>query len=269
MMKLNLRHTLLTATAVILQLAVANSQTHHNHQEHSGKDHKGLSIEALKESNEFPNAKLSISNVTTEPLGADSVKVTFNFDVKNYELTKQTENMPEEHCANSAEGQHIHFILDNKPYQALYKPTNTVKLAKNSEHYLLNFLSRSYHLSVKSPGASVLIKFKIDENGKFVSLPTPKEPMLFYSRPKGDYKGQDAKNVLLDFFVYNAKLSAKDYKVKVNVADTSFTVDNWTPYFIKGAPAGNLKIRIELVDKNGKTVSNAFNPTERTVSIQP
>lgn len=268
MMKLNLRHTLIATTVTMFTITVACSQT--NHKDHNATSkNKELSIEALKESNEFPNAKLSISNVTTEPLGADSVKVTFNFDVKNYELTKQTENMPEEHCANSAEGQHIHFILDNKPYQALYKPTNTIKLAKNSEHYLLNFLSRSYHLSVKSPGASVLIKFKIDENGKFVSLPTPKEPMLFYSRPKGDYKGHDAKNVLLDFFVYNAKLSSKDYKVKVNVADTSFTVDNWTPYFIKGAPAGDLKIRIELVDKNGKTVSNAFNPTERTVSIQP
>ncbi|WP_026902790.1 hypothetical protein [Pedobacter glucosidilyticus] len=269
-MKLNLKSTLLGAITLFMATTACNQANNKADAEHQDSvQNSSLSIEALQENNDFPDAQLTIKNVSTQPAGTDSVKVIFNFDVKNYELTKQTANMPAEHCANSAEGQHIHFILDNQPYQALYKPTNTITLAKNTEHILLNFLSRSYHLSVKSAGASVLTKFKIDENGKYVALPAPKEPMLFYSRPKGDYKGKDTENVLLDFFVSNAKISPNDYKVKVGVADTSFIVDNWTPYFIKGAPAGDLKIRIELVDKNGKTVSNAFNPTERTVAIQP
>src|SRR5690606_20788924 len=154
----------------------------------------------------FPNASLTIANVNTEAVG-DSVKVTFDFSVSNYELTKQTEDRHAEHAANSAEGQHIHFILDNSPYVALYKPTHTVTLAKGSEHTLLVFLSRSYHLSVKSENASALLKFKIDENGLYQKLKEPKEPMLFYSRPKGDYKGKDTENVLLDFYIKNAKLS--------------------------------------------------------------
>jgi hypothetical protein len=226
-------------------------------------------VEALEESNDFPTAKLELSNVKTEAVGADSVKVTFDYNVANYELTKQTADMNAEHCANSAEGQHIHFILDNKPYQALYKPTNTITLAKNSEHYLLSFLSRSYHLSVKSPDASVLVKFKIDENGKYVKLDDPKEPLLFYSRPKGEYKGKDTEHVLLDFYVKNAVIAADAYKVKVSVADTTFTVDRWTPYFIKGAAEGPLDIKIELLDKDNNTVNGPFNPTERTVTILP
>ncbi|RRN76461.1 hypothetical protein EIM50_24575, partial [Pseudoxanthomonas sp. SGD-10] len=71
-----------------------------------------LTVEAIQESNDFPNASLTIANVNTEAVG-DSVKVTFDFSVSNYELTKQTEDMHAEHAANSAEGQHIHFILDN------------------------------------------------------------------------------------------------------------------------------------------------------------
>jgi len=227
-----------------------------------------LSIAPFEEANDFPNAKLTVTNVKTEDAG-DSVKVTFDYNVANYELTKMTEDEHAHHSANSKDGQHIHFIMDNKPYVALYKPTHTVTLAKNSEHNLLSFLSRSYHLSLKHDAASVLVRFKIDKDGKYEKLADPKEPMLFYSRPKGEYKGKDTENVLLDFYVKNATISPQDYKVMVSVADTSFTVDNWTPYFINGVAAGDLKIKIELVDKDGKTVNGEYGSVERTSSIAP
>ena len=228
----------------------------------------GLVITPLAESNDFPSAKLGIKNIKTEMLGADSVKMMVNFDVVNYDLTKMTMDMNSDDCANSEQGQHIHFIMDNKPYQALYKPENSVKLPVNSEHYLLCFLSRSYHLSVKSPDASLLIHFKIDENGKYIQLPTPTKPMLFYSRPKGEYVGKDTQNVLLDFYVKNAKIGPNDYKVKVNVADTTFTVDHWQPYFIKNAPMGNLKLKIQLLDGAGKEVSGPNTSLERSVTLK-
>jgi hypothetical protein len=227
-----------------------------------------LSIAPFEEANDFPNAKLALTNVSTADAG-DSVKVTFDYDVANYELTKMTEDEHAHHSANSRDGQHIHFIMDNKPYVALYKPTHTVTLAKNSEHHLLSFLSRSYHLSLKHDAAAVLVKFKIDKDGKYVKLTDPTEPMLFYSRPKGEYKGKDTKNVLLDFYVKNAKISPQDYKVMVSVADTSFTVDKWTPYLINGVDAGDLKIKIALVDKEGKTVNGDYGSIERTSSIMP
>jgi hypothetical protein len=129
-------------------------------------------------------------------------------------------------------------------------------------------LSRSYHLSVKSPDASLLIHFKIDENGKYIQLPTPTKPMLFYSRPKGEYVGKDTQNVLLDFYVKNAKIGPNDYKVKVNVADTTFTVDQWQPYFIKNAPMGNLKLKIQLLDGAGKEVSGPNTSVERSVTLK-
>ena len=228
----------------------------------------GLSIEPFTDAKEFPGAALSIKNVTTEDAG-DSVKVTFNYTVQNYELTAMTEDMHAQHSANSKDGQHIHFIMDNKPYQALYKPTNTVTLAKGSEHVLLSFLSRSYHLSLKNDEASTLVKFKIDKNGKYMEEAAPGEPMLFYSRPKGDYKGEETKNLLLDFFVKNATISPNDYKVKVSVADTSFTVDQWQPYLINGVGAGDLDVKIELVDKEGKELSGDYGSVKRTVKLMP
>ncbi|MFD1630092.1 hypothetical protein [Pseudopedobacter beijingensis] len=247
--------------------AACNNNTKHT-EENTADSTKKITIEALNESDDFPNAKLTLGDVKTEVVG-DSTRLTFNFGVENYELTKQTEDGHAEHCANSKEGQHIHFIMDNKPYAALYKPTNTVTLAKNSEHVLLCFLSRSYHLSVKSPDASVLVKFKIDENGNYVKLEEPTEPMLFYSRPKGEYKGADVDNVLLDFYVKNLKISPQDYKVNVQAADTTFTVDSWTPYLIKGAPAGDLNVKISLVDPQGNNIGGTFGEIERTSKLEP
>ncbi|MEO5909639.1 MAG: hypothetical protein ABIP95_02070 [Pelobium sp.] len=227
-----------------------------------------MTIEPLSESDDFPTAKLTVGSVKTEMVGTDSAKMMVNFDVANYELTKQTMDMNSGDCANSDKGQHIHFIMDNKPYQALYKPENTVTLPLNSEHYLLSFLSRSYHLSVKSPDASVLIHFKIDEKGNYVKLADPTAPMLFYSRPKGEYVGKDTQNVLLDFYVKNTILAADGYKVKVSVADTTFTVDKWQPYFIKGAPKGELKLNIQLLDASGNAVAGDNTSVDRTVTLK-
>lgn len=265
----NLFKQSLLALSLLLVVACNQNKTTSNSQDSlSVSDSGKLSITPFVEPNDFPDAKLSIVNVKTEEAG-DSVKVTFEYDVTNYELTKMTEDEHAQHSANSKDGQHIHFIMDNKPYVALYKPTHTVTLAKNSEHNLLSFLSRSYHLSLKHDAASVLLRFKIDNEGKYEKLPDPKKPMLFYSRPKGEYKGKDSENVLLDFYVKNAKISAQDYKVKVSVADTSFTVENWTPYLINGVEAGDLKIKIELVDKDGKKVDGEYGTMERTAIIAP
>nr|WP_294900850.1 hypothetical protein [uncultured Pedobacter sp.] len=230
--------------------------------------HAAMSIEPLTEAEEFPNAKLTITDVKTEKVGADSVKLMYTFNVANYELSKQTMDNHSGECANSDKGQHIHFIMDNKPYQALYKPENTITLPINSEHYLLSFLSRSYHLSVKSPDASVLVHFKIDKDGKYLALDSVKEPMLFYSRPKGEYAGKDTQNVLLDFYVKNAKLAADAYKVKVNVGDTTFTVDKWQPYFIKNAPMGDLKLKITLLDAAGKELTGDNTSIERSITLK-
>lgn len=206
---------------------------------------------------EFPDARLSFGAVNTEVQG-DSVKVTFNFNVKNFELKSQTADAQSRQCNNSAQGQHIHFILNNKPYVALYEPKHQVTLPKNSEHYLLAFLSRSYHESLKNKGAAVLMRFKIDENGKLQKLDVPKSPMLFYSRPKGDYIGKDTENILLDFYVWNDSLSQDGYKVKAHVAgdgkQQDFTLNQWKPYVLNNIPMGKPSVTLTLLDKDGNKV---------------
>ncbi len=230
-----------------------------------------VSMTEVKGSPEFFGATISLDKVSTQPDG-ENVKVTFDFGVKNYALKKQTEDAASKMCNNSAQGQHIHFILDNEPYAALYDPTHTVSLAKNTEHYLLAFLSRSYHESLKNKEAVLMYHFKIDENGKVVKLDDPGTPMVFYSRPKGDYVGEDnTTNLLLDFYPWNTNLSNNGNKVVAHIQaeniDTAMTVDKWHAYFLHHLPMGKPKITLTLVDKDGNKIDGPMTEVTREFTL--
>ena len=133
---------------------------------------------------------------------------------------------------------------------------------QNDGSLVLAFLSRSYHESVKNPNAYILEQVgevkDVDLSGEF----------LFYSRPKGTYKGDDTQKLLLDFYLVNTKISPDGNKVKATVQDKEFIIDEWAPYFIEGLPKGEITIKLELVDLNGNLIDSPFNSSERTVILE-
>ena len=226
-----------------------------------------IQVNPIDHSKEFPGAELLIESITGEKISDSEAKITVKYTVNNFELTSMTEHDHANHLANSHDGQHIHFILDNKPYDALYAPEHEVTVPLNSDHYLLSFLSRSYHESIKTPGAHKLIKFHVDENGQIQEQELPDEPGLFYSRPKGEYVGADTENILLDFFLVNTTIGADGNKVLAEVNGEEFTLDSWQPYEITGAPFGDLKVKLTLVDAEGNQVVGDNTSIERDVKL--
>jgi hypothetical protein len=255
--------TLAGATLLLLNASCNNSNTEKTtgNAETANVILPGISIVPVGNSPEFNDAQLILKNTTSNKRDKDSTDVVFNFDVKNYELKMQTPDTGSKLCNNSAQGQHIHFILDNQPYKALYVPTNKIAVANNTEHYLMAFLSRSYHESIKTKGAAIVFHFRVDANGKLQKMETPTTPMVFYSRPKGDYMGKDTTNVLLDFYVWNGTLAADGHKVTAKISnentparDTTFTITDWKPYFINHLMTGKCHVTLTLTDKDGKPV---------------
>lgn len=226
-----------------------------------------MSIEPVTNSPDFPNASLAIESITAKPKGDDSAEVTIKYKVNNYELKGQTHDAHGKGCANSDDGQHIHFILNNQPYVALYKPENTFTVPISQPQYLMSFLSRSYHESVKAPKAGILAYFEIQKDGSVKELPLPTDPMIFYSRPKGEYSGKDVEKVLLDFYVYNTTLG-KNTLVKATVNDTSFVVSDWKAFFIENAPLGDLNISLQLTDTAGNPIQGDNTSISRTVQLK-
>jgi hypothetical protein len=196
-----------------------------------------------------------------------SGKFTFKVESKNYKLGEQTTDAPQKMCANSKDGQHIHLIIDNEPYDALYKPEFEKEVA-DGDHYLLSFLSRSYHESIKTQSAHTLVKATVKEKSMTKSVPVS-EPMVFYSRPKGKYVGKsETDKIMLDFYLANVNLSPDGNKVKVLVnGEKEFTIDKWQPYFLQGLPMGDNKVKLTLVDKDGNPVNAPLNPVERVFTL--
>jgi hypothetical protein len=66
----------------------------------------------------------------------------------------------------------------------------------------------------------------------------------------------------------NTEISSNGNKVKATIMDTEFIIDEWAPYYIKGLPKGEIKIKLELIDASGNLIDTPFNPSERTVILK-
>ncbi len=99
----------------------------------------------------------------------------------------------------------------------------------------------------------------------------PKKPLLTYSRPKGENKGEDADPIMIDFWLTNAKLQGDggEYRVRYSVdnAEPKY-IDKWEPIWLTGWTAGTHRVKVELVDKSGNVVANGdYNSTTREITV--
>lgn len=195
-----------------------------------------------------------------------SGKFTFGVEGEQYKLGEQTSDAAQKMCANSDKGQHIHLIVNNKPYAAKYVNEFDYEI-EDGEHHVLAFLSRSYHESIKTAAAHQLkmvsIKDKTITADRDITA-----PMLFYSRPKGTYKGKAATTkVMLDFYTANAPVGSK-YQVKANINGEDHMISTWQPYYIQGLPMGKNTITLSLVDMKGALVDTPLNPVTREFMLE-
>ena len=217
-------------------------------------------LKKIEGSPAYENSSLQIKEIIRS-----GEKYNFSFDIKNYDLGIQTKKEFNYDLANSGKGQHIHFILNNGPYSAHYDQNFDYELP-DGNNVVLAFLSRSYHKSVKNSDAYVLTQIG-DSNT--INL---ESEFLFYSRPKGTYEGLDTEKLLLDFYLVNTKLSPTGNKVKLTIKQGTFThqflIDSWDAYYIEGLDKGDVKIKMELINKEGNLIETPFNPSERVVTLK-
>lgn len=176
--------------------------------------------------------------------------------------------------------QHVHLILDNKPYKAIYDPKAPVKLSEltggealgEGQHLLVAFPSRANHESVKTKGSLVLLPFYVGKKGD-VKV-NPSAPLLIYSRPKGDYKGEMASHILIDFQLAGVTLAEGKEHVAVTVTGpgiekelTADAVQFGPPFYLDHARNGDYSIKVELKGSDGKMISGPWNSTSRTIHV--
>jgi hypothetical protein len=99
----------------------------------------------------------------------------------------------------------------------------------------------------------------------------PTKPLLTYSRPKGEYAGDDADPIMIDFWLSNAKLQGDggQYRVRYSIdgGEAKF-LDKWEPIWLSGWTGGKHIVKLELLDKDGNPVDNGgYNSTTREISV--
>jgi hypothetical protein len=99
----------------------------------------------------------------------------------------------------------------------------------------------------------------------------PAKPLLTYSRPKGEYKGEDTDLIMIDFWLLNGKLQGDGGTLRVRYSidggDPKF-IDKWEPIWLSGWIAGKHQIKLELVDKDGNVIENGgYDVTTREISV--
>lgn len=174
-------------------------------------------------------------------------------------------------------GPHLHVILDNQPYQAVYNLDEPLvfKDLPPGTHTLRVFASRPWHESFKNEGAYAQTTFhvftKTSDNNPDSAL-----PLLTYSRPKGDY---GAEPIMLDFYLTNAPLhlvaqqslddDIADWRIRVTINGQSFVLERWQPIYLKGFKPGKNWVRLEFLDEQGNPIKNIFNDTVRLITYEP
>jgi hypothetical protein len=217
-----------------------------------------------------PLPTVAITAPTKEQVIANDKAVDFSvkLDVKNWQTAQGSS--------------HVHLILDNRPYKAIYDPKAPVKLSEltageaiaEGPHVLVAFPSRANHESVKTKGALAIVPFWVGKKGDAKAIEFTKKPMLIYSRPKGDYKGELANNVLVDFYVANVTLAEGKEHVNVTVSGPGIDkpleakVEKFgTPLYLNNLQNGSYEVKTELVDASNKPIEGAWNSTTRTIKI--
>ena len=231
----------------------------------NSQEKNGITLTPVTDSPAYPDAALKQYLPVPFTHLAEG-KVKFSYGLKNYHLGMQTGDADHKNCANSAKGQHIHLILNNQPYLAKYDTVFEEELAPG--HYIsLSFLSRSYHESIKTKTAYVLTQFTVGDTVKDKNTDLS-GPLLFYSRPKGEYVGEDTKKILLDFYLVNTTLSQNGNHVRAVINGAEFILTDWVPYVIGGLPLGEVMILLELTDAKGNVISGTYNHVIRKIMLK-
>lgn len=267
---------MLKATSIfsILSIALLVQCTPGNEDKSGEKtERSGATVEATAQkykvykapqSERFDGASLKLTAPTKSNLPAG--EIDFSYEVTGFELGGQTPDAEGRGIANSDKGQHIHFIDNNDPYSAHYESPFSKKLDKGN-HVILSFLSRSYHESVKNDNAYVITQLAVGNPAEESSYDESAQH-LFYSRPKGTYKGSDTEKLMLDFFLVNTKISENGNKVRATINGEEHILTEWAPYFIEGLEKGDLKLRLELIDDQGKLIPGPYNDVSRSITLK-
>lgn len=223
-----------------------------------------------------PEALAGLSAAEAAERRRRALPVHVVLDLQNYAIGR---------VEDGGDGQHVHLVLDDEPYVAVYDVTRGLRLDPRrltpGTHVLRVFPSAGprdragalHHEARKNPGAFAWVRFHVGAPGGALERFDGTQPLLTFSRPKGEYKigAPEHTKFLVDWYVTNAPLAKGKFGVRATLdgkplGDGVFTT--WERYVLPTPPeAGEHTLGLELLDADGKPVEGPFNKTERKFKV--
>jgi hypothetical protein len=167
-------------------------------------------------------------------------------------------------------GPHLHLLLDRVPTQSVYDlnaPITLSNLAPGT-HTLQVLANKPWHESWKNSTAFAQVTFHvIGKSGNSSNAPATQlisaQPSQFGAEP-----------FLLDFFLVNPpshpdpqhpRRQVNDWRINVTINESSFVVDRWQPFYLKGLKPGNNLLKLEYLNAQGQLIDSAI----RVINYQP
>jgi hypothetical protein len=217
-----------------------------------------------------PDARGAVLRIVSPADGArfeEGAEVAVRFELEGYELRVPTPTGDQRGLARAPDGQHIHLIVNDRSYQAVYDLDEPVVLGDlpAGTHVIRAFPGRDWHESVKAPGAFDQVVIVIGDG----PLESFVGENVIYSRPQGVYEGAAADSILVDFYVNGLELGPGAYQILFTLDDGQrFEVTDWQPYMLVGLADGEHTLRMEVFDSEGEAVNTPLLPVERTFEVR-
>src|SRR5258708_33000369 len=182
---------------------------------------------------------------------------------------------------NVTEGKHTLRVFPSRPWHESYKNEGafqmvefTVKGGGDASKPTTTKDGQTMAAPTKIPAAMAASPKTTDANSSASPTPAregkdfppskagdvdPTKPLLTYSRPKGEYKGEDADPIMIDFWLSNARLQGDGgtflVRYTIDGGEARF-IDKWEPVWLSGWITGKHPMKLELVNKDGNLLDN-------------
>ena len=175
-------------------------------------------------------------------------------------------------------GSYVQLVMDGRPIEPVKSFQGGIKLTDlagpdglaDGEHVLSAHVCLSNRQSVKVPGGISVHRFWIGKKtpGSYQSS----APMLVLGGPYGHYSGEAADEILIDYYLLNAKVGEKDYAIRMTLKGPGLSEDGtdrltreWRPWIIVSPHNGTYNLKVELLGPDGKIPPGGM--IERTFTV--
>jgi len=180
------------------------------------------------------------------------------------------------------EGSYLQFVLDNHAAAPVTDPKQKVHLTDltpdgkppaGGEHVVALYVARKNHESVKGDRAIAVRRFYVGRKQPS-KWNWSREPFFLLGRPYGNYSGEAAQQILIDFYLVNVALSDKGYSVRMTLEGPGLGdegkqryITEWKPFLVWAPGNGEYTIEAALLDADAKVVEVPWSPTVRKFTV--